>query len=114
MKDVVISSPVIAGPAKRLSPVHLWELTTRPFMFKAERWKRRAMFYERHREYFPRVAASRFIDRCRELEATYREFVAMMIRMAMREQPAPARAMMIRKQYGKRAMVPTRLAALTR
>lgn len=114
MKEVVISSSAVTGPAKRLSPAHLWELTTRLFMFKAERWKRRAIFYERHRDYFPRVAASRFIDRCRELEATYRGFVAIMFRMAIREQLAPARTITVRKKYGKRAMLPTRLAALTR
>ncbi len=114
MKDVVTSSSVIASPRKRLSPAHLWGLTTRLFMFKAERWKRRAMFYEQHRDYFPRVVASRFIDRCRELEATYRGFVAIMFQMAVRKQLAPARAITVRKRYGKRAMLSTRLAALAR
>lgn len=38
----------------------------------AERWGRRALFYERHRDYFPRLSSGRFVARCRELEATYR------------------------------------------
>ncbi len=39
---------------------------------KAERWGQRALFYERHRDYFPRLASGAFVARCRELEATYR------------------------------------------
>jgi hypothetical protein len=38
----------------------------------AERWGRRALFYKRHRDYFPRLSSGGFIARCRELEATYR------------------------------------------
>lgn len=114
MKDVIRSSSVVAGPVTRLSSAHLWELTTRLLMFKAQRWKRRAMFYERYRDYFPRVAASRFIDRCRELEATYRGIVAIMFRMAIQEQLVPARAVTVRKKYAKRAMLSTRVAAFTR
>ena len=38
----------------------------------AERWRRRARFYERHRDYFPRLSSGRFVARCRELEAMYR------------------------------------------
>ncbi len=78
MKDITISSPVTTGSRKRLSPPHLWELATRLFMFKAERWKRRAVFYERHRDYFPRLASGPFINRCRELEASYRALAQLM------------------------------------
>ncbi len=38
----------------------------------AERWGQRALFYERHRDYFPRLSSGPFVARCRELEATYR------------------------------------------
>lgn len=38
----------------------------------AECWGRRALFYERHRDYFPRLSSGRFVARCRELEASYR------------------------------------------
>ena len=38
----------------------------------AERWGRRALFYERHRNYFPRLSSGRFVARCRQQEATYR------------------------------------------
>ena len=37
----------------------------------AERWGQRALFYERHRDYFPRLSSGPFVARCRELEATY-------------------------------------------
>ncbi len=38
----------------------------------AERWRRRARFYELHRNYFPRLSSGRFVARCRELETMYR------------------------------------------
>ena len=78
MKDITIPSSVSTGSRKTLSPAHLWELATRLFMFKAERWKRRAMFYERHRDYFPRLANGKFIMRCRQLEARYRALAQLM------------------------------------
>lgn len=78
MKDITISSTVTNGSKKRLSPAHLWEFATRLFMFKAERWKRRAMFYERHRDYFPRLANGPFIVRCRQLESRYRALAQLM------------------------------------
>ncbi len=37
----------------------------------AARWGRRALFYERHRAYFPRLSSGGFIASCRDLEATY-------------------------------------------
>lgn len=37
----------------------------------ARRWGRRALFYERHRAYFPRLSAGGFVASCRDLEATY-------------------------------------------
>lgn len=38
----------------------------------AERWGRRAQFYERFHDYFPRLSSGEFVARCRELEASYR------------------------------------------
>jgi len=86
----VIPAPVRRGP-KRLSSQHLLELATRLFIFKAERWKRRALFYERHRDYFPRLSASRFVDRCRELEATYRALAQVMLLMPAQDELVPVR-----------------------
>lgn len=75
-KGVSLSLSVLPTPSKqesaRLSPNHLLELVTRLCLFKAERWGRRALFYEKHRDYFPRLSSSRFISRCRALEARYR------------------------------------------
>ena len=112
MKAMILSSPVATNPVKKLSSENLWELVTRLFMFKAERWKRRAQFYERHQDYFPRLATSRFIRRCRELEATYRRFVTIMFRLALQEQLIPVRTSAHRKHQGLRTRLPHRLAAL--
>ncbi|MDK2743577.1 MAG: hypothetical protein H8K03_01695 [Nitrospira sp.] len=86
----LIPTPVRRGP-KRLSPRHLLELATRLFIFKADRWKRRALFYERHRDYFPRLSAGRFVDRCRELEATYRALAQIMLLMPAQDELVPVR-----------------------
>ena len=112
MKAMILSSPVATNHAKKLSSANLWELTTRLFMSKAERWKRRALFYERHRDYFPRLATSRFIDRCRELEAMYRRFVMIMFRIPLQEQLVPVRTSALRKKRGQRTTLPHRFAAL--
>jgi hypothetical protein len=50
----------------------------------AERWRRRARFYERHRDYFPRLASGRFVARCRELEAMYRMLAMVVEKLAVR------------------------------
>jgi hypothetical protein len=92
----VIPAPAMRGP-KRLSPQHLLELATRLFMFKADRWKRRAQFYERHRDYFPRVSASRFINRCRELEAMYRGLAQMMFLIPPQDELVLVRAVASRR-----------------
>lgn len=105
MKDMTrgltLSTSVIPAPVRRgsmrLSPQHLFELASRLLLFKAERWKRRAQFYERHREYFPRLSASRFVDRCRELEATYRALAQMMFLMPGQDQLVQVRALPLRK-----------------
>ena len=77
MNDLTMTTSVIVSPVRkgvqRLSPNHLLGLALRLSVFKADRWGRRARFYERHREYFPRLFAGRFVARCRELEARYRE-----------------------------------------
>ncbi len=52
---------------QRSSGVTAWLLRA-----DADRWRRRALFYESHRDYFPRLSSGRFVARCHELEATYR------------------------------------------
>jgi hypothetical protein len=73
-------------------------LATRLFIFNAERWRRRALFYERHRDYFPRLSAGRFVDRCRELEAAYRRLAAVMFALPAKHQREPVRTMVLRRR----------------
>ena len=105
MKDVTkgltISTsglPVPArGGSKRLSPNHLLELVTRLCIFKAERWGRRALFYERYSDYFPRLSAGRFVNRCRELEARYRALAQIMFLIPAEDRLIPIRALALPK-----------------
>ena len=92
----VIPATVRRGP-KRLSPNHLLELVTRLCMFKAERWGRRALFYEKHRDYFPRLSAGRFVNQCRELEARYRALAQMMFLIPAEDRLVPVRALALPK-----------------
>ena len=92
----VIPAPVRRGP-KRLSPNHLLELVTRLWIFKAERWGRRALFYERHRDYFPRLSVGRFVSRCRELEARYRALAQVMFLIPAEDRLIPIRALALPK-----------------
>ncbi|MDH5739032.1 MAG: hypothetical protein OEY77_01760 [Nitrospira sp.] len=100
-KELTISTSLIQTPArggpKRLSPKHLLELATRVFIFKAERWKRRALFYEQHRDYFPRLSSSRFVDRCRQLEAAYRALAHVMFLLPTQDQLVSVRALASRR-----------------
>lgn len=105
----IVVSPVKRG-ATRLSPNHLAGLAVRLFVFKADRWGRRARFYERHRDYFPRLFASRFVARCRELEARYRELAKALFGLSAHEQMIPVRAMASQRRQGKRIALPHRLA----
>ncbi|CUS38964.1 hypothetical protein [Candidatus Nitrospira nitrificans] len=93
----VIPAPTRGGPT-RLSPNHLLELVTRLCLFKAERWGRRALFYERHRGYFPRMSAGRFVQRCRQLEARYRALAQMMFLIPTEDRLVPARMLALSKQ----------------
>jgi len=81
----------------RLSPNHLLELVTRLCLFKAERWGRRALFYEKHRDYFPRLSASRFVSRCRALETRYRAMAQLIFLIPADEQLVPVRALGFRR-----------------
>jgi hypothetical protein len=100
-KELTVSTFVIPAPvrrgAKRLSPNHLLELVTRLCLFKAERWGRRARFYERHRDYFPRLSTGRFVNRCRELEANYRALAQVMFLIPAEDRFVPVQALAMPK-----------------
>jgi hypothetical protein len=81
----------------RLSPNHLVELVTRLCLFKAERWGRRALFYEQHRDYFPRLSAGRFVNRCRALEARYRALAELIFLLPTDDRLVPVRAAAMRR-----------------
>ena len=106
MKDVTkgisLSPSVLPAPFKQestgLSPNHLLEFVTRLCLFKAERWGRRALFYEKHRDYFPRLSASRFVNRCRALEARYRALAQIMFLIPAEDQLIPIRALALPKR----------------
>ena len=106
MKDVTkgltISPSALPTPfqqeRKRLSPNHLLELVTRLCLFKAERWGRRALFYEKHRDYFPRLSSSRFVNRCRALEARYRAFALLIFLIPADERLIPVHVVGVRRR----------------
>jgi hypothetical protein len=106
MKDVTkgltISPSALPTPFqqefRRLSPNHLLELVTRVCLFKAERWGRRALFYETHRDYFPRLSASRFVSRCRALEARYRALAQLIFLIPSDERLVPVHAVGVRRR----------------
>ena len=106
MKDVTkgltISPSVLTAPFNqehpRLSPNHLLELVTRLCLFRAERWGRRALFYEKHRDYFPRLSSSRFVSRCRLLEARYRALAQLVFLIPADEHLVPVHAVGVRQR----------------
>lgn len=68
------------------------------FAMNADRWRRRAAFYERHREYFPRIAASPFVDRCRALESAYGDLARLLFAMPPRVDLVPVQVTASRLQ----------------
>ena len=100
MKDITTHLSVVGRAVRsdRTRPAshRLSELAAWLFSINADRWRRRALFYERHRDYFPRVSSGRFVDRCHELEATYRGLAQMMFPMPLQVQWVPVRAMVSR------------------
>jgi hypothetical protein len=75
MKDVTTRSSAVEVAMKPESTKMISDLPRKLVAWairrNAERWGERALFYERHRDYFPRLASGPFVARCRELEATY-------------------------------------------
>lgn len=114
MTDVTTVTSIVVSPvrngATRLSPNHLVGLALRLSIFRADRWGRRARFYERHRDYFPRLIAGRFVARCRELEARYRGLAKALFGLSAHDQMIPVRAIASPRKQGKRIALPHRLA----
>jgi hypothetical protein len=106
MKHIMTTTPVVRLETMRLAPHHLRDLAGRLFRLNAERWQRRALFYERYRDYFPRLSAGRFIERCRQLESAYRRLAETMFALPTTQQWAPARTMVIQRKQGRRAVLP--------
>ena len=105
MTDMATSTSLVVSPTKRgavrLSPHHLVKLALRLSMFRADRWGRRARFYERHRDYFPRLFAGRFVAQCRELEARYRELAKALFGLTAQDEMVPVRAIASQRRQGK-------------
>lgn len=95
MKDVMTTPSMVDRSLQsediRPLPRGLSDLAAWLFSVNADRWRRRAQFYERHRDYFPRLAASPFVDRCRELESASREFARRLFAMPVQDELAPVR-----------------------
>jgi hypothetical protein len=113
MSHVAISSTVTSAGMKRLAPNHLWELAARLFRFRADRWRRRALFYRRYRDYFPRLSGSRFVDRCWELETMYRGLSEVMHAIPRHEQWVPVREMVVRRKHSRKTALPYQSATLS-
>ncbi len=79
--------------SSRLSGLGAWL-----FSVHADRWRRRAQFYERHRDYFPRLASGRFVDRCRELESAYRGLAWLLFPVSPQLRLVPVRVTVLRRK----------------
>lgn len=105
MKDVTTSPSMVERSLKSegVRPLSrgLSDLAAWLFTVNADHWRRRAQFYERHRDYFPRLASGPFVDRCRELEAAYRGVARVLFAMPLRVELVPVRITVSRgKQSG--------------
>ncbi|MGC3976124.1 MAG: hypothetical protein QM771_17315 [Nitrospira sp.] len=93
MKDVTTSPSLVERSLRSegVKPLSrgLSDLAGWLFAVNADRWRRRAQFYERHRDYFPRLASSPFVDRCRALEAASREVAEVLFAMPPRVNLVP-------------------------
>jgi hypothetical protein len=73
MRGTINPTSIVEGPVRtatnRTAPVRPYGFAAWLFRENAERWRRRALFYERHSDYFPRLSSGRFVARCHELEA---------------------------------------------
>jgi len=110
MKQVTTSISLVRSERNQLAPNHLWELAARVFRLRADRWKRRALFYQRYRDYFPHVSTSRFVDRCLELDMRCRRLSEILHVMSRQGRLVTARGMIVRRRHGRAGALQTRTA----
>ncbi len=100
MKAVSISTSMAGHSLRRnrhwLALTGPSRVAVRLLSVNADRWRRRALFYERHCDYFPRLASGRFVERCRELEAAYRGLAHVLFTMQPQIEWLPVRAVVSR------------------
>lgn len=106
MKQVMTSVSVEQSGMNRLAPNHLWELAARLFRFRADRWRRRALFYKKYQDYFPHVATSRFVERCLELDLRYRGLAEILRIMQTNGRLVTARSMAVGRKRGRMTVLP--------
>lgn len=112
MKQVIVSPPPVRLNMNRLAPGGLWASVAWLFRFQAARWSRRARFYDRYQEYFPRLSSGRFVERCRELESLYGRLASLMLEMPLQGQWVPVRAAVAKGRYGRRTVASHRPAVI--
>ncbi|MCP9453416.1 MAG: hypothetical protein NNA23_12120 [Nitrospira sp.] len=113
MKDRSIHSEAAQMNVIQRKPAGFWRAVSWLFWCYAQQWRKRARFYERYRDYFPRLSASRFVKRCRELEHLYGKLASMVLVVPVREHEwVPIRVPMGRRK-GRRISGRT-LAAVDR
>lgn len=110
MKQVTASTSLERSERNQLAPNHLWELAARVFRLRADRWKRRALFYRQYRDYFPHVSTSRFVDRCLELDMRCRRLSEILHVMSRQGRLVTTREVIMRRKHGRTVALPTRTA----
>ncbi|MDH5666386.1 MAG: hypothetical protein OEY86_00040 [Nitrospira sp.] len=110
MKQLAVSTLPVNADMNRLSPNHFWELAARLLTFRADRWKRRALFYRRYREYFPHMSTSRFVERCLELDIRYRRMADLLSTMSRQGRMMTVPEMVVRRKPRRAAVLPPRPA----
>lgn len=102
MKEKPIHSETAQMNVIQWKPPGLWESASWLFRCYAQRWRNRARFYERYQDYFPRLSASRFVKRCRELEHLYGKLALIVLTVPVREHEwVPLRVPMNRRKGGR-------------
>jgi hypothetical protein len=99
MKDKPIHSETAQMNIVQWKPLGFWESASWLFRRYAQRWRNRARFYERYRDYFPHLSGSPFVKRCRELEHLYGKLALIVLAVPVKEQErVPIRVPMNRRK----------------
>lgn len=106
MKDKSAHSAIPQINAVQWKSLGLWESASWLFRCYAQRWRNRAKFYEQYRDYFPRLSASRFVKRCRQLEHLYGQLALIVLAVPGREQEWIPLQIPISRRRGRRIFTP--------